>query len=445
MLPFTALPFLAGRVGEASGEGALFPATAAALLFVVSVLTGSKIPNRMVVLAVLFFLTSVMISFVFNYTKIYSNYYLGVDGVVRFFQQYALLCLCIFYSFSLSICINSERALDRTFHVARVSFLFVCSFAVFQYFAYHHGGSILIFFKYIGQLVYEPGVVDFALNVRAGLGLHSVAQEPSHLAVYLAVVFPLSLVGLRRGYVLILLSMYVFLVLLTWSRTLYITSLIQLSVFLYMYLFGFLSVWRVVCFSIISILLLLLFFLSDSFVVSVIISTFDVENSGSSAARLGALFSALSLWFDGNHWLGVGLGQAGFDLMHYLPEWSFLSNDSHDVYNGYRWPAIHNLLVRIFCEVGFIGGAGFLAIFLLVFNKLNNSLKRESSFLTHGLRVELAVFISLVGAFVTMGNREVITNFSLWFSLGVAMACLSIAAKSRSNNINSNVMVGSCD
>jgi len=432
LLPFNSLPVFNYALGEATGEGALYPLFFGCLIYgayvTVSLMYSGKlqVKNKQILLIVICFLFVTFVSYIYNVNSIYNNLYLGKNGLVRYWTQYSLLLFVMFSVFYISSVIRDEEDLKRLINVCSYTFILVFLFSILQFYAYYFKVGFALY-NLIGGYIYEEGVIEYALERRAGLGLHSVSQEPSFLAMYVAVVFPYVVLSKSNVMLrIVFFSLGVALIVLTWSRTAYVIFVFQLLLICFLYYFHYISLKRIVFYIPLFFIFVALVLFTESKLSLILMSVIDVENSGSSAARLGAAYSAMVLWFDGHSLLGVGLGQAGYYLIDYLPQWAFLSGDAYDVVNGVRWPPIHNFWIRLLAEVGVIGVLLFLMLFMYIVIKVNRVVKEKYLFNKEKDFIGYAVLTSLVGAFLIMFNRETITNMNVWVSLGFALGYLNI-------------------
>jgi len=435
LLPFNALPIFGHYLGEASGEGALYP------LFVATFIYFSRkwydvLMNRLYIrkrpLTLFLVCTSLflLIPFLANLDVILSAFYMNKGGLFRFITQSLLFLICFMSAFMMRDVLSTQKNYLTCLRVLRGTFFLVIFFSFFQYFVYYHSIAKNIYL-YVGQFIYEDGVIDYALNVRQGLGLHSVSQEPSFLAMYLAVTFPYVFFTagsiVNKAFTFLISSVVVYL---SWSRTAYIVFMIQCVIALYIMYFKYIRLTTLLALFVPSLLVLYLLF-QDTHVGGILASTLNVNESGSSSARLGAAYSALLAWLKHGFFVGVGVGQSGYYLVDYLPDWAFLSNDTWDVFNGLRWPPIHNLWVRVLLETGLLGFFLTISLFLVLFLRINHILTLKHFSNSSPDHLGYASMISLSGVFLIMLNRETITNMNIWLSLGLILSYIRLNTLSR--------------
>jgi len=117
-----------------------------------------------------------------------------------------------------------------------------------------------------------------------------------------------------------------------------------------------------------------------------------LDNLGSYLIAIGSgprLALAQAGWalFLENPWLGVGLGQSGFYLLDYIPNWAY-DRPSEILLmlkpDGHLFPNIKNLWVRLLAETGIVGLASFviyLSVLFLAAVNLIHSRKRMYQYL----------------------------------------------------------------
>lgn len=422
LLPFNALPLY--QFGVMSSEGAIYP------LFILIVLTSTTYFTRAVsefkvsvicpAYTKLVFIFCVYTLFVtlFNYETISSSNYMGRNGLVRFIQQYLQLILGFLTVFSIAVVLKKNKY-NRFINTIHMVVFFYVIFALLQGIAYVNQGGGLEIYRAIGEYIFHDGIVDFAVERRHAL--HSVSQEPSMLSMYLVAIAPFIMVQSIQVKKIITLLLLSLVLLLSFSRTGYVIYTVEVFLIIYFIKYKYLNIKKILL-SIIIVVPIIVVIIAISPMLDVFSSLIGVETNSSNAARYAASYSALKLWLDNNILLGVGLGQAGFNSVKYLPEWGYISGDVFDTVNQIRWPPIHNLLVRILVETGIIGLLLWLAMYYYFLVSVNKIIMYKYKYFNFIDYFGYAVFIAIVATFLVSFNRELFSNMVIWVILGVGLA-----------------------
>ena len=421
LLPFNALPLYA--LGSISSEGSTYTLLLLALYLAINIIFTGKLyylDKRIFYLFVALLCFSLFVG-LYNYGVISSSYYMGRYGVVRFLEQLFQLLFGIIITYAISFTIDSEYKLYKVIQFLAYVMLGYTLFGVFQFVAYNFGGIISSIHDFIGNIIFHNGIID---KMQGAGRIHSVSQEPSLLSMYMAVIGPFVLFySLKTNrYYLIFLMLFVLFV--SYSRIGYVIFLTIIILSVILSRFGHISFGKI--FYSIPLVLLLFVIIVLSPAIDVFLSLFDTTQSGSNAARYAASVAAILLWLDNNIWLGIGLGQAGFQLPDYIPVWGFISGEIQDVANGDRWPFMHNLLVKMLVENGIIGLVIWLSIFAVLLLKVNKIITLKKKMDDPNIWIGQAIFISLICGFLIMFNRELISNMNIWVCLGLATSYLRI-------------------
>ncbi len=432
-LPFTALPYNKNLFREASGEAAVYPLILLFFLYYISVYNSGKIIiyEKKWFNVVLFFFVIVILSLFVNYDYVQSSYYLGRSGFARYASQFLVLFFGFSVVFAVAYFIHSQNDFSELVRTINFCFFIVLFFGVFEFIAYELKGSFYAFYKYvIGFVSNEWKMKNIVKYFYGEYDLSSVSQEPAHLSIFYATMGPYFLVNTIRRKKILLFILYVFVAYLSYSRTMYYVLMIQFFVILYFFYFRRFNFKSFVVYT------FLIVFIGGGImypiIEEVVTSVFTLEG-GSNRGRYGGMYSALKAWKDNNIWFGVGLGQAGFYLPNYIPEWS-----SHLklIYEEGRWMPIHSMLVRILVDCGIIGVLLWASIFLMmiqrVFNILYNLDDKNSIDFYNGL----SSMTSLICLFVSMSaTKENLTAMSMWVALGVSVSFIRINKKSYNADI----------
>lgn len=213
------------------------------------------------------------------------------------------------------------------------------------------------------------------------------------------------------------------------SRTGYVIYSFQVFLLFFLFKYKYFTLKKFLIYILLLIPILVVVSLTPF--IDTFLSLFDIENNGSNAARYAGAYSAIEVWLHNNIFFGVGLGQTGFHSIQYLPNWGFLSADVYDTVNDLRWPPIHNLLIRVLVEIGLIGFIFWVGMFIYFLKKVHFIIYIKYKYLGYIDWLGYAIFVSLIGVFLSMFNRELFTNMIIWIVLGIALSYIKINIKSK--------------
>lgn len=268
--------------------------------------------------------------------------------------------------------------------------------------------------------------VDFLLQ-----RIHGVSLEPSTFSNYIMVIFPWLCMGAfyfdKKLISKILPLIAIILVLLSYSRIGYVFLLMEIFIIgcwfnkVRKYIFSFKSL----IFFIILIGVIFLYVDVDTISeksTSVILSLLGEAEGGnlkSNITRAGLQYAAFSMFLS-NPLIGVGLGQFQFNVVDYLPAWSYLSVEIQGVAqsgNPKYFMGTFNTHLRVLAESGIIGGILWISIawkglrnylFLLKHTKNDRDNKRD---------IIKFLFISYVAAFLGFINFDTYLSLYYWMLL----------------------------
>jgi len=375
---------------------------------------------------ILLFIISIIISYFYNYTTIVTNFYIGKFGHSRFIFQLIMLFIGLLVVYFIALTVNSYYKFYKTIIIMLLFFYIYFLFALFELSAYVFKGYFLELFKIVGSVIYPDTLIEYSMTHRPGI--HSFSQEPSHLAMYVAIIAPyiLSYSIYKKKYYNFFLV--VLIILLSLSRLGYVLVFMEIFLILYLFKFKYFDLKKIF-------IAIFMFFLFTNILFAIpiigetILSLINVKEIGSNAARYAAAYSALQVWLNHNIFLGVGLGQTGFYSVDYLPQWGFLSGDVVDTNNGLRWPPIHNLLVRILTEIGLLGLIFWISVFIYMIFRLHRIIKIKYYFNKEVDWIAIGALVSTIATILIMFNRETFTNMSMWLGFGLSLAYINITKR----------------
>lgn len=389
LIPFTGLKGGA-FLGEISGEGHIYPMLLCTLLGLVYF--NSNLPKINVavlyILSIFFFV--LFISFLSIHSIYEQEYFKNTNGIRRLITQSFVLLIYTLFSCSVYfhlISVGKRKVMGTLFNASRASFLLVIAFS-------------LIEAPYVlGSDVTKPLLDMYSKAIRADeyfdylRRMRSVAYEAPSLAMFL----PLPLIMIftsknsNRAKKITTLFIIVILIILTFSRTALVVVMILLLLYLYLKMIKLNIGSKVLAYTTHFLILIFLFCIDallnlgviDSLVTkvsSLAIDTADDYHLASNLGRWGAQVAALNIGFD-NLILGVGLGQSGFYLPYYYPDWAF---GSFQVRNWADpsdplWPPVFSLYTRIFSELGIVAISTVIVFTFYTLKKLRKAFIKSSN------------------------------------------------------------------
>lgn len=366
--------------------------------------------------AVLFFafLAICVCSDVVNINTIISNHDYEKNGPLRAITK--LLPLILDFLFALYVYNFFRRYKGDVY-----SFFFRCllvSFALAS--AYSFLELLRFIFPAAGDVV---RIVDSVFRAEDGLyfKIRSLTYEASTLGNYLAIIFPVLFIrAMQKKKIYIVWMGFLFIMALgSFARTTYF--LLAMELFVLMFFFGrryFFRFWK----------LLLLTGILFAIGIEVFINTgsmaawnpmevfFSFTGDGgaqritSNAMRFGTQIGAWDLFLD-YPLLGVGIGQATFYLLDYVPEWIWMSVEMQAA--QYNMP-VYGVYLRLLSEVGIVGMTAYLWMWL---DALRSAYVRIHDD-TYPQR--LAVFVGILGLVVAGFNWDLLSYPALWIYLGLS-------------------------
>ena len=359
LAPITGFPFFKQIFRESSGEGLLYIVILITPIFLLQIVNGTFIIIKPIkILFCLFSLSLFLILFKFSHLELV---FLQRSGLSRYTTQMMTFAFTLY-----SMLVISNIIL----HISLQKLLSILITGLY----------IQVFIIYIQVIVYVVDI-DFlnqfystCLSIFVDkshllneLGRpHGLSKEPSHLAIYLLISWPIFLMKNRllsvKGVVIII----AFVSLL--SRSLIIILFIQSIAFFISKSKGSEKIYNYL--KLLMVLLLVIFFFGDF-----ILSAVDIEKSGSTFTRFVAAYSAFMVFLD-FPLSGVGFGLTSFFSINYFEEFGIISNEILEVVKGERLPFIHIMHIRILSDLGLLGfliWSWFIINQVRLHRRINNS------------------------------------------------------------------------
>ncbi len=362
LAPVTGFPFFKTIFRESSGEGLLY-----AILMVSPIVVLHGFKGYFVVIKPVKMLLTVLfccLIFILFKSEHLNIVFMGRTGFSRFFSQ-ILSLLFVIYAMILMSNVFLRIKLKRLLSIILKVFYIQIFIIYLQFLVYYlNVGFLLQIYESVFSLIIENEVLMNSLGRP-----HGLAKEPSHLAIFILVCWPIYL--FKNNFF----SLKTFLILLgltsLQSRSLSIMILLQSLAF---YLTSSKRQLKLLPYFNLLVFILLVFYVFGDFLQSSI----DIEKSGSTFTRFVALYSSFQVFLE-FPLFGAGFGLTSFFSAEYFGEFGLFSNEVRDVVNGERLPFIHNMHLRMLSDLGLIGFLIWLR--LIIFQtRLSKKIHRTSPY-----------------------------------------------------------------
>lgn len=437
LMPFNDLPWFRGLFREMGYEGAFYPFLLAFLFWGLGGVKylGWRFPKHVSFKVLLVWLGWILVSSFWNWEGIRGNAFKGRTGEEKLFLQVLVILFMLgvgwlSYLFARSIPGDALKMLRRWVWIPFGISLLYCSVEIaFQYDS-RWAETVL---QAVDSL-FHP-VDKIACHGR----LRSVSGEPSWFAMVLAFWIPWLLSWIFEASIPKWLAYFPLLTIFIWlplirSRTAFV--IVGMVVLLFM--LGMIYLWRgprlgwkkwamvglviMMGLGVGTLLARGSHYISDYYKTNGGLALKTLDNL-SNVARYGSWVTATRMSLD-HPFAGVGLGQYGFHMAAYHPEW--MKGAETDLWMdpspGSAWPPVHNLHLRIVAELGFVGLVLWLAFWVsLAWGCFRKCLARSRD------RTDLlgwSLTVGIVGLFLVGFNADSFRFFGYWILFGFAWAYL---------------------
>lgn len=468
LIPFNAISIIPPFFGELSGEGAFYPmAFAVVLTFLCCIMAGQcQIPGHISFILCAVFLVWTTISSLFNWTGIAVSFNKGRTGQEKLFLQ----MLVYLFGFATAWAVYHLAIRRQTLKVFRIfvkavviSVIIAGIYSVIEI-AYLYGSSGATDFLVKTNSLFRQDCLLFANRLR------SVCGEPSWFGNYIAFVYPWLLYlyfSCSRSRLLIVmpfLGYILFMSYLSFSRSVF--CIIGCETLLYFFMLalkqGFPSTIKrfmaLVCICGVIVIFVIYVPLPNSThnaelkqVYSLPKSAQNTEYSShvltnpmkaqdvvvslfqptkmytlSNTGRLGSVVTGLRIGTD-HPIFGIGLGQYGFYMSKYVPDWA---SNSAEVQNwmshepGTFWPPVLNIYVRIFAELGIIGLLLWLSVWCTLMFTICRILIQDRKLLDLDGRLGIALLVTIAGCVAVGFNFDSFRLPQYWILLAMSWVWL---------------------
>lgn len=379
-----------------------------------------------------FFILYMLLVSILNLDNIIGVEFKGRSAQTNLIGEYRFLIIIFFILiYYTDVLLKKENIIRWIYKGIKYSFFIVMVFSFIQILAMIDISSakdmVLSIEQYINvqtaERLEDKSDVDFILQ-----RIHGVSLEPSTFSNYIMVIFPWLCMGAfyfdKNVISKILPLISIILVILSYSRIGYVFLFMEILVLL---------CWsnkaRKYIFSVKSLIFLVIligFIFSyvdidtitekSTDVVLSLLGEAEGGNLRSNITRAGLQYAAFSMFLS-NPLIGVGLGQFQFNVVDYLPTWSYLSTEIQAVMqsgNPKYFMGTFNTHLRVLAESGIIGGILWLAI---AWRGLKNYLFLLKNIQNDKKEIVKLLFVSYMAAFLGFINFDTYASLYYWLLL----------------------------
>lgn len=441
ILPFNDLPYFKKIVGELSCVGAFYPMAVLVIIYFIKSLCGTKIkfPKHISFGCLILFLGWIGVSGLVNLPEILLAMTKGRMGTNKLLVQ---IMLVIFTSISSIVVYNVALQVPNFFQKYRKYILW----------------SLVVVI--IGSLVEVPflfgsswakmilGSVNKLIHTTNQSLLYcgrfrSFSGEASWFGVYCSFVFPWLFSSIytekkRIWLPFCMIGYFSFLVALTFSRTAYIIILTQFVLFLFLIRKVNVVNRKMVILSLVLLLVVVIMPIvhlvqfSQANVYTSLLNISSKKDYGmSNIARYGSMITGLKIGLH-NPLFGVGLGQYGFHMANFVPDWAKISPEIQEWMSSASntsWAPVHNIYARIFAELGSVGLVIWLFLWLSLLRSCYRRYAEDCKLQSPNSLIGVTVIVAIVGAMLSGLNLDSFRLFEYWITLGVVWVYLNNGSK----------------
>ncbi|MBA3669288.1 MAG: O-antigen ligase family protein [Sphingomonas sp.] len=152
-------------------------------------------------------------------------------------------------------------------------------------------------------------------------------------------------------------------------------------------------------------------------------------DSVSNISRFGFQVAGFNM-FVGHPLLGVGLGQFGFHVVEYLPNWIYRSPEITPMitYPTAPWPNVYSLYARLGAELGLFGLLGWVLLWVGLAAKLGARARRDASDGAARISLHYPIILNCMGVLVSGIATDTYRTPMIWIALGLGCGVLARSA-----------------
>lgn len=403
-------------------SGSIIPLSLGVVIWIVSKIIKGNISTK------IFFHTGVyifglwiigaIVSSVFNFEIIAYSENVSSNGMGQFLLKLVAMIAYFFmtiYVYDVTLSLKTDVVCNLVYKMLLISFAIAGVYSVVE---------ILSMFND----AWKPILASLDALFRGGdigkvsFKVRSVSYEASTLGNYLAIVAPFILVKMicgERKYIFLCIYLMI-MAFMTYSRTVYVVLFIDvllISVFYKKWRYLFLIITSLFCISATIAAVNDNLWFPNISLLDIFSSLIDSDDSGritSNYMRYGSQVAAYHLWLD-NIFFGVGLGQAKFCLLNYIPDWAWISSDMFMFQDNM---VVFGVYPRMLAEQGIIGMILYSLLWGMVIYKLRKKClysknDEEKMFI-------VALSVAIIGTLLTMNNWDMLSYPAIWVLLALA-------------------------
>lgn len=430
-LPFNSYEGIVA-MGEFRSESAAIFLLLGFLVLIVNTIHTHKIvipyKSHLFQIVMLFLIWSVLTT-LFNFATVSTNYFKHTAGINRFVRQYAALLISSLLFFILYINVLARMGIkDVLFTLRKVILWSLVVASIYGFleilisvFGYKFLYPVLKLFDYFPFL---------EVSLHPGGRISSVSYEPPFFAIYL-----ITIAGWMFSYVLTSTQKTKFLptivvLILTYysgSRTGLIVVFFQFLIFLIIlyrdkrfkgYIINSVAIFAMI-------LGILLVFKGQKIINSFTekIDSLDFKKNltknVSNQSRFGMQYASLQVFLE-NPIIGVGFGQQTYHNRTHYPTWATRNNYEFELlYKNKKeksFPPGYNIYTRLLAETGLVGIVLFLGLITLSFLEIKSLLKKAVG---EERVLLIVILISLIGLYINWLQIDTFRMYGVWLSLAI--------------------------
>lgn len=441
-LAIVAIPFISSIRGIESLGGLGKQLSVYPLLLGLLVWGTSKILRRDVVVLpngrsgkyLLLFIICILMSGIVNFFSIIDLHYQGETGIGRYMiQTGAFIVYVVFSIMMFNIIVHYKIKINLLQKCIYVSFIIAGIYSLFEVIAFINFDASFGLLSSIDK-IFRKDTIELLPIGR----VRSVTAEPSYFGMYAGMVLPWLVIGwintTKHKFLWGIINVYFWLlVVLTFSRTAYVMTGIEMILIIFMFRkeigdkYKRVIIPGLIMMGVMSYFSIELEATHPIDVGEVIVSLLDDSGENlSNVARYGSQMAAYKMFLD-NPFFGNGFGLYGFYASDYYPTEAWRSVEimewgSNSV--GNSWPPVHGLYARLLAETGIFGLVSWIAFFYYLIKELWLKLK-ETQEGKRRMQVK-ALFVSLTACVLCGGNVDAFTVLGMWIFIAFSWSIVSV-------------------
>ena len=433
LIPFDNLPYAKNILGELSYRGAVYP-----FIIIILINFGYTIKNKEIYLPkgkewkfIFVFLVITVISCLFNAQSILNNSFKGRSGINKLILQFMVIIFMVLVLYTSEIIIKIRNIkLKNLRKYIMYSLIPVLIYGFLELLNMSKILDLSWILNKISYLIHTYSRGEFYVK-----GIRSVTGEVSYFAMYssfalpwiASYIFTEKITKNKICYSIITMSLLVLMVF-SKSRTSYIIIITQIFMFVIFLMICNTNIKYKITVIRSTAICIMIFIVINSTVLSAVggdinsVKSFSIKgvvtslldsNNMSNIARVGLQGAALNIAIK-NPILGTGLGQYGFHVKGNLSEKALTSLEVQNWMNPEIdiWPPAFSLYSRMVAEQGFVGGIFWIVFLLYLVIKLLKKVRKCKDDI-----LGIALLVSFIGVLISWWNADTYGQLSFWILL----------------------------